>query len=72
MEDNTQLDPLFLCLNIHSPTVYLVICRESKKKKEKNKLGYYAKSVLKDRFSNLILKLVGSRMHNILVKMPIV
>lgn len=36
VEDNTQLDPFFLCLNIHFPKVYLLICTEVKKKKEKN------------------------------------
>jgi len=36
VEDNTQLDPSFLCINIHSPKIYLVICMEGKKKKKIN------------------------------------
>lgn len=54
-------------------SIFIDMYGGEKKKKEKNKLGYYVKSVPKDSwFGNLILKLVGSRVHNILAKMLIV
>lgn len=31
VEDDTQLNPLLLCLNIYYPMVYLVICMEGEK-----------------------------------------